>query len=135
MGEKVGDNITDEKAHIKQHKIVAAAEPAQEQQTEQPEKQHNIVTVTATAYCPCSLCCGKCDGITATGTQATAGRTIAADPSIYPYGTKMQIGNNVYIVEDCGGAVKGKNRIDIFFNTHAEALQFGRRTLTAKILN
>lgn len=79
---------------------------------------------TATAYCPCVECCGKTDGITATGTTATAGRTIAVDPSIIPYGTEVMINGHTYTAEDCGGAIVGKS-IDIFFNTHEEALQFG----------
>lgn len=90
------------------------------------------ITVTATAYCPCERCCGKSDGITATGTQATAGRTIAVDPSFIPYGTNVIINGNTYVAEDCGGAIKG-NRIDVYFDTHAEALQFGRQTVTAYI--
>lgn len=77
-----------------------------------------------TAYCACSRCCGKSDGITATGTIATAGRTIAVDPSVIPYGSKVEINGNVYIAEDCGGSIK-YNRIDIFFDSHNEALQFG----------
>lgn len=86
--------------------------------------------VIATAYCPCVKCCGKDDGITATGTKATAGRTIAVDPSIIPYGTEITINGHTYIAEDCGGAVKG-NKVDIFFNTHQEALNFGKQTVTA----
>jgi 3D (Asp-Asp-Asp) domain-containing protein len=77
-----------------------------------------------TAYCACVSCCGKSDGITATGTIATAGRTIAVDPSVIPYGSKVEINGNIYIAEDCGGAIKD-NRIDIFFDSHGEAVQFG----------
>lgn len=79
---------------------------------------------TATAYCPCAECCDEADGITATGTVATAGRTIAVDPSIIPYGTELVIDGHTYTAEDCGGAIVGKT-VDIFFNTHEEALQFG----------
>ena len=43
-----------------------------------------------TAYCGCAKCCGKTDGITASGTHVTAGRTIAAPPEI-PFGTKISI--------------------------------------------
>lgn len=87
-----------------------------------------------TAYCPCNECCGKNDGITATGVKAIAGRTIAVDPSVIPYGTKVKINGHTYVAEDCGGAIKD-NRIDIFFDTHEEALKFGRQTLTAYIIN
>ena len=80
-----------------------------------------------TAYCPCMKCCGKTNGITATGTQATQGRTIAVDPNVIPYGTEVVIeGMGTYIAEDCGGAVKG-NKIDVFFSTHEEAVKFGKQ--------
>ena len=84
----------------------------------------SLGTFTATAYCPCAYCCDEEDGITATGTVATAGRTIAVDPSIIPYGTQLIIDGHTYTAEDCGGAIDGKT-VDIFFNTHEEALQFG----------
>ena len=80
-----------------------------------------------TAYCPCAKCCGKTDGITATGTQATQGRTIAVDPDVIPYGTSVYIDGVEYIAEDCGGAIKG-NRVDLYFNSHADALEYGVQT-------
>lgn len=97
-------------------------EPISEVKTEPALK--SLGTFKLTAYCACSRCCGKCDGITATGVKATAGRTIAVDPSKIPYGTEVIINGHTYIAEDCGGAIKG-NKIDIFFNSHAEALRFG----------
>ena len=72
-----------------------------------------------TGYCPCSACCGKSTGITASGTQATEGRTIAA-PSNFAFGTKLIIDGQVYTVEDRGGAVNG-NHIDMFYNDHYTA--------------
>lgn len=82
-----------------------------------------------TAYCPCMKCCGKTDGITATGTTATEGRTIAVDPRVIPYGSTVTIyfadgTSHTYTAEDCGGAIK-ENRIDVFFDNHQTALQFG----------
>ena len=78
-----------------------------------------------TAYCPCSKCCGKwAGGITSTGAMAKANHTIAVDPSVIPYGTKVIINGQTYVAEDCGGAIKG-HRIDIYFDTHSEALDFG----------
>lgn len=94
------------------------------------EQQMQSLEIIATAYCPCVKCCGKTDGITATGTKATAGRTIAVDPDVIPYGTEVIINGHTYVAEDCGGAING-NDIDVFFNTHEEALQFGRQVLTA----
>ena len=54
-------------------------------------------TYKITAYCSCSKCCGKTTGRTASGTQATAGRTVAA-PSKFVFGTKLNIGGHIYII-------------------------------------
>jgi len=78
-----------------------------------------------TGYCPCVICCGKTDKVTASGAIATSNHTIAAD-SRYSFGTKMIILGQVYTVEDRGGAIQG-NHIDVYFDTHAEALQFGTK--------
>lgn len=86
-----------------------------------------------TAYCPCAKCCGKTNGRTASGTTATEGRTVAAS-SQFAFGTKLNIGGHVYTVEDRGGAING-NKIDIFVNTHAEALQWGVRYLSVSVVN
>ena len=90
-------------------------------------------TYKITAYCPCSKCCGKTTGRTASGTKATAGRTVAAS-SKFAFGTKLNIGGHIYTVEDRGGAVTG-NKIDIFVNSHAEALQWGVRYLPVSVVN
>lgn len=106
--------------------------------SEKPTETAKIIDLgefKITAYCPCSYCCGKfADGMTATGTKATAGRTIAVDPSVIPYGTKVIINGHEYIAEDCGVAIK-ENRIDVFFNTHEEALEFGVVQAEVYIIN
>lgn len=78
--------------------------------------------------------------ITATGTTARVG-AIAVDPKVIPYGTKMYIvssdGTITYgmaAAEDCGGSIKGK-RIDLFFDTYNECIQFGVRNCTVYILS
>ena len=69
--------------------------------------------------------CGLGAGITATGTQVTAGRTIAVDPSVIPYGTEVYIeGYGWRVAEDCGGGVNGQH-IDIAVETHSKALSMG----------
>ena len=88
-----------------------------------------------TAYCPCSKCCGQwADGVTSTGVTATEGRTIAVDPKVIPYGSKVMIAGNEYIAEDCGGAIK-ENRIDIYFESHDDALEYGVQTHDVYIIN
>ncbi len=89
-------------------------------------------TYKVTAYCPCSKCCGKSTGRTASGTKATPGRTVAAS-SKFAFGTKLNIGGHVYTVEDRGGAVNG-NKIDIFVGSHSEALAWGVRYLPVSVV-
>ena len=93
----------------------------------------NGQTYKITAYCSCSKCCGKTTGRTASGTKATAGRTVAAS-SKFAFGTKLNIGGHRYTVEDRGGAING-NRIDIYVNSHAQALQWGVKYLPVSVAN
>lgn len=85
---------------------------------------------TLTAYCACSRCCGVwANGYTATGAWATEGRTIAVDPDVIPYGSRVTLiwpdgTQREYIAEDCGGGVND-NHIDVFFNDHQAARVFG----------
>mgnify|MGYP001060290821 FL=1 len=67
------------------------------------------------------------------GTYAKEGHTVAA-PSNFSFGTKLSINGKTYTVEDRGGAIKG-NRIDIYVNTHSEALAWGVRYLPVEVLN
>lgn len=77
-------------------------------------------TFRITHYCPCSICCGPwANGITSTGVTAVTNRTIAVDPTQIPYGSKVVINGQVYVAEDCGGAIK-TNCIDIYVATHEE---------------
>lgn len=73
-----------------------------------------------------------CDMITATGTTVHWG-TVAVDPKVIPYGTRMFIvnadGSFVYGVataEDCGGAIKGR-RLDLYMPTYRQCINFGRQ--------
>ena len=82
-------------------------------------------TFKITHYCPCSICCGPwANGVTSTGVTATTNRTIAVDPTQIPYGSKVVINGQVYVAEDCGGAIK-KNCIDIYVATHEEGEEKG----------
>ncbi len=82
-----------------------------------------------TAYCPCAKCCGKwAGGNTASGTVPTVGRTVGVDPAVIPLGATVYIDGHAYKAEDTG-AFEG-NIIDIFMESHEDALQFGRREAT-----
>jgi len=114
-----------------------------------------VVTMEVTAYCACKKCCEwkrkwgcflfptvfatgpnkgkrKVVGITADGSKAKKG-VIAADTRKYPFGTIMRVpGYGWGEVHDRGRAIKG-NRLDLFFKSHKEALQWGRRRVKVKI--
>lgn len=78
-----------------------------------------------TYYCSCEQCCGKNNGITASGQKVQDGVTIAADSSL-PFGTKVYIqGIGLRVVQDRGGAIKG-NIMDVYVNSHDKAIQLGR---------
>ena len=91
----------------------------------------NTKIFKVTAYCSCAKCCGKTTGITASGTKATAGRTIATSGQ-FAFGTKLIINGQEYTVEDRGGAIQG-NRIDVYMNSHAEALAWGVKYLPVQV--
>ena len=92
--------------------------------------------VLATAYTHTDA---GCDFITATGTIVRVG-TVAVDPRLIPYGTRMFIvsddGEYIYGIataEDCGGGIKG-DRIDLYYPTYNECMEFGRRPCTIYFL-
>lgn len=64
------------------------------------------------------------DTATSTGARPTVGRTVAVDPNVIPYGSRVIINGHTYIAEDCGGAIKG-NKIDIFVGSESEAYRKG----------
>jgi 3D (Asp-Asp-Asp) domain-containing protein len=106
-------------------------------ETDKPE----YVAFTATAYCPCEKCCGKWANnrpngkiIGAAGVELEPGVSIAADFSVLPIGTTVEIeGLGTYKVQDTGAAVTG-NKIDIYFLNHDDAVEFGVQTVYLRVL-
>lgn len=89
------------------------------------ESKKSLGEFKITAYCSCSKCCGKwADGYTYTGTVATEGRTIAVDPDVISLGSVVEINGVEYIAEDVGGSIRG-NKIDLYFDSHQDALEWG----------
>jgi len=104
-----------------------------------------VLKFSASAYDLSYESCGKSPGdrgygITASGMKATYG-VVAVDPSVIPLGTRLYVeaydGHSwtygYCVAGDTGGNIRG-NRIDLFFNSRAEAKQFGRRTANVYIL-
>lgn len=109
------------------------------------------VKMKTTAYCHCRRCCSykwflvvpyqkigffqyrlKHIGISSSGAMVRPG-SIAADTSIYPYGTIMHIPGYGYgRVEDTGGAIKGRH-IDLYRPNHWFARRWGVQELNVKV--
>lgn len=120
----------DNEGFIEEPTVVEPEEPTVE--------KVSLGTYVLTAYCSCQQCCGQYalnrpldeNGnpivYTASGNRAVAGVTIAVDPTVIPYGTKVEINGHVYTAHDTGSAIKG-NRIDVYFADHSEAWNFGKQ--------
>jgi len=108
------------------HRVVSRATSSSSSKT---------ITVSATAY---TAFCNGCSGITATGINLRANpglKVIAVDPRVIPLGSKVYVDGYGYAVAgDTGGAIKG-NKIDLFMPSQGNALKFGRKTVSVKILN
>lgn len=83
-----------------------------------------------TAYTAGPQSTGKWPGdsgydLTSTGVHAVQGVTVAVDPSVIPYGTKLYIpGIGFRIAQDTGGAIVG-DHVDVFYNSEQTAVDFG----------
>lgn len=95
-----------------------------------------VLTMNATAYCPCSICCGSyANGYTANGTKAGYG-VAAVDTRVIPLGTRLYVeGYGYAVAADTGGAIKG-NRIDLCYGSHQAALNsgFGHKNIKVYVL-
>ncbi len=61
--------------------------------------------------------------------------TIAADTDYYPFGTRMYVpGYGWGVVSDRGSAIKGPERLDLFFDSHGDALEWGRRRVEVEFV-
>ena len=112
---------------------IPCEDPQEAEKIEAALDWHYIECCELTAYCSCSACCGEWaldrpDGIvyTASGAEAQANHTIAVDPDVIPLGAWVEIDGEMYRAEDVGGGIIG-NHIDIYFDSHDQAWDFGRQ--------
>ena len=128
--------IQEEKQITQTNHIIVETETDKEVDTNQVVKPVSLGNFKLTAYCSCSLCCGKWaynrpvdeNGneivYGSIGERLKEGYSIAVDPSVIAYNSKVIINDKVYEAQDCGGAIKG-NRIDVYFSSHEDALNHG----------
>ncbi len=95
------------------------------------------VQMRVTAYCPCRQCCGRySDGNTACMHRIQPGDVFVAADKKYDFGTEMIVpgynSDRAVKVLDRGGAIKG-NRLDVFFGSHRQAVEWGVRYIEVKI--
>lgn len=94
------------------------------------EQYTQMYGMEATAYLPTD---GSAEGLTAMGIPATYG-IVAVDPDVIPLGSRVYIpGYGEALAADTGGAIYGY-RIDLCMESYAEAMDFGRRTVTVFVL-
>jgi len=97
----------------------------------EPSRYNRVLTLTASAY---SAYDDGNSNRTCTGNMVRKG-LVAVDPAVIPLGTRLFVpGYGYAIADDIGGAIKG-NRIDLAFDSHGEAIQFGRQKVTVYILD
>jgi uncharacterized protein YabE (DUF348 family) len=102
-----------------------------------PSNYSKEIVVSSTAYTGnCPTCDGR--GITATGFNLFANpdaKIIAVDPNVIPMGSKVWVeGYGYATAADKGLAIKG-NKIDVFFSSRQQALNWGRRNVVIRVLN
>ena len=97
-----------------------------------------VKSFNTSAYCACMKCCGKTNGITASGAKATEWYTVAAGNG-YKIGTVIYIpalkdkpNGGWFVVQDRGGAISN-SKLDVYMGSHNAALQYGRKTLEAYV--
>jgi 3D (Asp-Asp-Asp) domain-containing protein len=112
------------------------SQPAAEAPAAGPARR--ALTMTATGYDPGPVSTGKRPGdagygVTASGRRAGYG-VVAVDPRVIPLGTRLYVPGYGYAVAgDTGSAIKGY-RIDLGFGSYAEAVRYGRQTVTVYLL-
>jgi 3D (Asp-Asp-Asp) domain-containing protein len=91
----------------------------------------SALRMVATAY---TAGCSGCSGVTASGRPAGHG-IVAVDPRYIPLGTRLYIpGYGHALAGDTGGAIRG-NRIDLGFESHRDAMRFGRRPIVVYVFD
>ena len=117
--------------------VISAGIALAEDPAEPANGKWKTLQMRVTAYCPCEKCCGEwADGVTANGHTISQGDRFVAADRRFAFGTQLVIPgyNNSKTVKvfDRGGAIYD-NRLDVFFNTHQEALEWGVQHLEVKI--
>lgn len=114
--------------------------------SEEEQEWLSLGTIAVSGYCPCVSCCGEWSEYhwsrqgtgyvqkTKSGTIPTADRTVGVAKrlsKVIPLGSTIKIGEKEYIVEDTGSS--NSKRLDIYFDTHTEAADWGLQKMEVLI--
>jgi 3D (Asp-Asp-Asp) domain-containing protein len=124
---------------VESHELLHETAPI-EPESAGVHEHKKVVWMTVTAYCSCPRCCGpKARGLTASGRSIAynGGQFVAADTKLFKFGTQLQIpgyaaGQAVEVI-DRGSAIKGYH-IDLFFPSHEQAKQWGKRYMAVTVV-
>ena len=148
---KLANGMTSDNIWIGQELFIPVPSLSKDDSKVEETLEGKTYFVEATAYCPCFSCCGKHEGddgygITASGYNVFSceKNIIAADTDVLSFGTEVKLYRTLpsgdeefigtYTVEDQGGGIKGE-RIDIFYFSREEALNFGRNQLRLEVVS
>lgn len=119
-------------SHIKNKP--AAKKATTKKSATHPSNVKKTIKMSSTAY---TANCKGCSGITKTGLNLRKNpslKVIAVDPKIIPLGSKVWVeGYGIAVAGDVGSAIKGK-KIDVFMSKKSTAKNWGRKTVTVKLL-
>ena len=132
------ENFEEIKLTKQKEELVEIEENNLQQCENQEEINKQWVTFELSAYCPCEYCCDTYTGITASGLNVEVG--MCAAPDNIPFNSVCVIPelNMKLNVQDRGGYIintyDGLVRLDIYCNSHEEALEFGRRIIEGYVI-
>jgi len=140
----VNTGVKQAEAELDKEEAIFWAKETKKMRETPPVPEWETVLMNVSAYCSCAKCCERWASIpvssgkrkTASGHTIHVGDKFVAAPRSYPFGTEMIIegyaGGKIVKVEDVGGAIKG-NKLDLYFDKHQDALNFGRREIYVKV--
>ena len=126
---------------ITELELPTVSEPQTEETETEVEENPQYISLgefLITAYCSCEICCdhyalnrpidenGNEIVIGAAQQVLTPEYSIAVDTNVIPFGTKVYFNGKEYLAQDRGGSIK-KKRIDLYFDDHQSALEWGKQ--------
>jgi len=130
-------SVTEPSESVNKSAVKVAEKPATtvSRGTTTPSRAGKVITMVSTGYDGCYECNKPYYGYPSYIGLPLAHGIVAVDPKVIPMGTRLYVeGYGEAIAADQGNAIKG-NRIDLFFDSHQQALNYGMKTVKVTILD